>query len=120
MKPNNHYIHYKETDGRWTALVSLNGLEVITSSPNCRNLWRRMRKGERFIMKIRPLVEGIDCWVGRLNALRNISKEVAFQGLDFLIAQQLIEIVWMTCGDAERDKYIDEQVRLRYGVVFDR
>lgn len=71
-------------------------------------------------MVIRPLVEGIDYWVGRLNALRNISKEVAFQGIDFLIAQQLIEIVWVTTGDADRDAYIDQEARVRFGVVFER
>jgi hypothetical protein len=117
---NHNYTHYKQTDGSWTALVSLDGLEVITNSANCRKLYRRIKPGHSFIMKIRPLVQDIDYLCDRLNALRNISKELAFKGLDFLVNRGLIEIVWMTTGDEERDAYIDREARHQFGVVFER
>lgn len=106
-------------DGSWTALISQDGLEVLTKGTS-QELRKAIKIGSSFVLKIRPLQTNLEGLFTEVNALRTVSREVAFSALDAAISHGYLQVVGYETGSADFDNFIDAKVFEDFGIVLER
>lgn len=108
---------HQNNNANWTALVSLNGLEILKQHAPDARLLSRVDPGKTMLIVLRPLAVNIAWVCAELNRLRSSSREAALRGLDRAIEGGLLEIIGFETGDEEANTQVSRRVEDLCGIV---